>query len=182
MNKPPFLYHASPTLGLKTLSPSFTKKQMLGKPQGLYAGHSLIYVSAFLLRGHSSTVRYGFIDEKYRYIALNKDLYPVEKFSQPAAMYEFPSDNFEPMDHAENTPKQQWVTFGDVTITKEIIVEKPLDFMIDNGTVVYLLDNTSFEAVYGADGSQYEGADQRLKQFISENEKRGLTPLPIVLP
>ncbi|MDD3773555.1 MAG: hypothetical protein PHC38_13005 [Weeksellaceae bacterium] len=168
IERPPFLYHASPNRNIKKFKPR--AKNIRNQEEGpvVFATPDLALATAFLVSGtNDSWTQIGKING-VSYIAISDKEY-FTKCDKGGSIYKFSSDSF--TCHSDKgMGENEWVSNDPVVPIEKTDVNSALEAMIDNGVQVYFIDKKDFNELVRAETDKE--IVEIFKKIQSENQKR----------
>ena len=163
MDKPKFLYHASPNNNIKVLEPrAESLPEDWKNGDAVFATTSPEYASFFIVSTKDVWANMGNIGGVFYFVCADKDRFMKEDVG--GTVYKLPS---EPFNHHKGF---EWYSRKPVKPIGKTHIKSGLDFMIESGVQVYFIDEQTFKKIKN---SKDNGAGI-MNNIESENEKRGL--------
>jgi len=163
MNKPKFLYHASPKNNLEVLEPRAESLPGDWKDgDAVFATISPEYASFFIVSTKDVWALMGNIGGVFYFVCADKERFLRE--DDGGTVYKLLSETF------IHYKGYEWYSRESVKPVGKTYIKSGLDFMIESGVQVYFLDEKTFEKITI---SRDNGAGI-MNNVESENEKRGL--------
>ena len=163
MDKPKFLYHASPNSNIETLEPRADSLPDDWKNgDAVFATTSPEYASFFIVSTKDVWANMGNISGVFYFVCADKERFLKEDVG--GTVYKLPSETFNYYKGFE------WYSREPVKPVGKTHIKSGLDFMIKSGVQVYFIDERTFKKIKT---SKDKGAEI-MNRTQSENEKRGL--------
>ena len=163
MNKPKFLYHASPNNNLEVLEPRAESLPNDWKNgDAVFATTSPEYASFFIVSTKDVWANMGNIGGIFYFVCADKDRFMKEDVG--GTVYKLPSESF---NHYKGF---EWYSRELLKSVGKTHIESGLDFMIESGIQVYFIDKKAFKEIK----TSKDNGVKIMNSTQSENEKRGL--------
>ena len=163
MDKPLYLYHASPECNLKIIEPRCkTAPEGFKKGPVVFATSSFSYSTEFLVPHDDSWANGGAFGNTFFFVISDKKRFL--KADKGGSIYLVPSDTF------INHNKREWFTRKAVMPVSSVRFSSGIDAMIITKVQVYFVKPELYEEIQNAK----DHGVSILNSLRSENEKRGL--------
>lgn len=164
MNKPKFLYHASPHCNLKVIEPR-KDTAPVGFEEGpvVFATDNFSFSTHFLVPHDDSWANGGAFGDVIYFVISDEKRF--KKADKGGCVYLIPSDGF------TNYNKREWFTRRSIKTNGKVQFDSGLDAMIVTGVQVYFVNLKMYREIQNAK----DHGVAILNSLKSENEKRGLS-------
>ncbi len=171
IEKPAFLYHASPNKDIKIFEPRAESVRDPKEGPVVFAAKDIGFAAGFLIKladrwtniGKFGDVPYIIIGDKEKFLETDKG----------GAIYVLPGNKFD-TDPDKGMGEEEWTSKRPVRPINRIEFTSALQAMLDNGVQVFFVTKEVFKKI---SHSKDHGADI-LKNIKSENQKRGMNYRP----
>jgi hypothetical protein len=166
--KPKILYHASVNSNIDEFEPRKESFRDPNEGPAVFATPDKAIAAVFLIKEtDDSWINIGYFND-VPVVVMRKDRDVFIKEDTGGTIYTLPSDSFD-FDPNKGMGKHEWTSKDSVKPLDKETYPTALDTMIDNGVVVYFVDQETFNRI---DQSDYHGIDI-FAGLKSENELRG---------
>jgi hypothetical protein len=164
--KPPFLYHGSPTGGINVFEPRSAPERP-DEPPLVYASPNLWVAEMSMLNG--PRVGGGIYEDKM-YVYIDEPREEYLQRDQTGHLYKFASDTFE-SNKGVGLGDQEWVSENPVVPMEAITYPSVLDKVIERGILVYFVTHQEAEQIKAVQEDPVH-LKKVLGSLESENERR----------
>lgn len=172
VEKPPFLYHASPNNDIKEFQPQAGSVRDPKEGPVIFGARDLALASTFLVEADDSWTERGTFGGAYYFVVSDRDRF--KSVDKGGALYVLPNSTFE-CDLNKGMGDLEWISEQAVKPVDKTVYESALDAMINNGVQVYFIDQGTFLKIQQAE----DHGLSILQSLESENQKRGTNIFPL---
>lgn len=170
MDKPSFLYHASPFCDLGVISPKKnTVPEGFDKGPVVFASHSFAFATQFLVPHDDSWANGGSLGGVFFFVISDEGKY--KEADKGGCVYLVDSKYFEKYN------KHEWVSEEDAKVISKVTFRSGMEAMIINGVQVYVVNPNIYQKIQ----TSFDHGAEILNGIKSENERLGLTVEPLEL-